>query len=59
MTAEQLEAYLERAAILEFEAGMPRNEAELYAKSLILNGVRKKVQKNEKNAFLLSKNEDN
>lgn len=39
MTDDQLEAYEERAGILEFDAGMTREEAERVATQMVLRGA--------------------
>jgi hypothetical protein len=45
MNTQQLEDFEERAAILEYEAGMARKDAELMAKRLILKDKSKKREK--------------
>ena len=39
MTDDQREAYEERAGILQFEAGMTREEAERVAMEMVLRGA--------------------
>jgi len=39
VTDDQLEAYEERAGILEFDAGMTREEAERVATQMVLRGA--------------------
>lgn len=42
-----MEEFEERAAILEYEAGMPRKEAERFARKLILKKKAEKVLTND------------
>jgi hypothetical protein len=45
MTDDQREAYEERAGILQFEAGMTREEAERVAMQMVLGGANQNQNK--------------
>ena len=50
LTPAEREDYAERAAILEFDAGLPRAEAERRALAIVL-GKRQRAERDERHGF--------